>query len=89
MNSFTELIQAHPTISALLAYYIASAFVGSLPAPDVSSSMFYRFVFKFMNTLAANLTRAYSSKLPLAIAQAAGVAQEQERQGHLPDPPKL
>jgi len=63
MNTIFGFIQAHPTSSTLVAYYIAISFVGSLPAPMASSSMFYQFVFKFVNTLAGNLARAYSSKV--------------------------
>jgi hypothetical protein len=63
MNSIWDFIVSHSTISSLVAYYIAISFVGSLPAPQASSSMFYQFVFKFVNTLAGNLARAYSSKV--------------------------
>jgi hypothetical protein len=56
-------IQAHPTTFTLIGYYVAISFVGSLPAPTATSSMFYQFVFKFVNTLAGNLARAYSSKV--------------------------
>ena|ERR1700749_561080 len=58
-----NFIQAHDTLSSLVAYYIAIAFAGSLPAPRAQSSQFYLFVFKFVNTLAGNLTRAYASKV--------------------------
>ena len=63
MNSAIAFLQAHPTSSTLVAYYIAISFTGSLPAPTASSSMLYQFIFKFVNTLAGNLARAYSSKV--------------------------
>ena len=63
MNTAIAFIQAHPTSSALVGYYIAISFTGSLPAPMASSSMFYQFLFKFVNTLAGNLSRAYASKV--------------------------
>jgi hypothetical protein len=63
LNAIIAFIQAHQTSSALVAYYIAIAFGGSLPAPQATSSMFYQFVFKFVNTLSGNLSRAYSSKV--------------------------
>lgn len=61
--SFIAFIQAHPTTSALIGYYVAISFVGSLPAPTSTSGMFYQFLFKFINTLAGNLARAYNTKV--------------------------
>ena len=58
-----QFIQAHPTTFTLIGYYVAISFTGSLPAPMANSSMFYQFMFKFVNTLAGNLSRAYSSKV--------------------------
>jgi len=63
MSQIWNFITVHSTISSLVSYYIAISFVGSLPAPQATSSMFYQFVFKFVNTLAGNLARAYSSKV--------------------------
>lgn len=63
MSQIWSFIVAHSTISSLVGYYIAISFTGSLPAPTARSSMFYQFVFKFVNTLAGNLTRAYASKV--------------------------
>ena len=39
-------------------YYVFAAAVGSMPAPKEASSDFYRWVFAFLNTLAANINRA-------------------------------
>lgn len=63
MSALIAFIQAHPTTFALLGYYVAISFVGSLPAPQAASSMFYQFVFKFANTLAGNLSRAYATRV--------------------------
>lgn len=63
MSQLWSFIVAHSTISSLIAYYIAISFTGSLPAPTARSTMFYQFVFKFVNTLAGNLARAYSSRV--------------------------
>jgi hypothetical protein len=63
MSQIWGFVTTHSTISSLVAYYIAISFTGSLPAPTATSSMFYQFCFKFVNTLAGNLTRAYSSKV--------------------------
>jgi hypothetical protein len=51
-------ITAHPTTVTLFTYYVMASFVGSLAMPTDQSSGFYRFFFKFVNTLAANYTRA-------------------------------
>ncbi|MGH8863084.1 MAG: hypothetical protein ACREVZ_00305 [Burkholderiales bacterium] len=65
MKTLWNLIQAYPTISALVGYYVLSAAIGSLPAPQPTAGLFYQWFFKFSNTLAGNLTRAFSSKLPV------------------------
>ena len=52
------------TLIVLGAYYVASAAVGALQAPDANSSAFYRWLYVFANTLAANVTRAFGTKLP-------------------------
>jgi len=63
MTAVIAFLQAHPTSSSLIAYYIAISFTGSLPAPTATSTMLYQFIFKFVNTLAGNLSRAYSTKI--------------------------
>lgn len=63
MTSLWQFIAAHPTTDTLVAYYVAISFVGSLPAPVASSSLFYVFCFRFANTLAGNLSRAYATKV--------------------------
>lgn len=45
-------------------YWIFSAAAGSLEAPEPTSSKTYRFWFRFLNSLAGNLSRAFSSKIP-------------------------
>jgi hypothetical protein len=89
MTSIWDFLSAHQTTAALVGFWIFSAFVGSLPAPAINSGMFYQFFFKFMNTLGANVARAYSSRLPMATAQAVGVADAQEKQGMVADPPRV
>jgi hypothetical protein len=41
--------------------YAWSAFIGALPAPTATSSTGYQFAFKFLNILAANISRASST----------------------------
>lgn len=66
MNGIILFAKAHPTALALGAYYVMSAAIGSLPMPDTSSHVFYRWFFSFANTLAANVTRAFANRLPPA-----------------------
>jgi hypothetical protein len=73
MSTIWAYIMAHQTVAALVAYYIVSAFIGSLPSPKVDSGQFYQFFFKFINTLGGNLARAFSGDLPVAKAQTQGV----------------
>lgn len=50
---------------ALVAcYWVFSAAVGAMEAPTEKNGPFYRWAFKFFNTLAGNLSRAFSSKIP-------------------------
>lgn len=46
------------------SYWIFSAAVGALEAPDATSGKLYRWAFKFLNILASNITRAFSSRIP-------------------------
>ena len=64
MAGLIAFIKLHPTAFVLGLYYVVSAAVGSLPMPDANSHIFYRWFFQFSNTVAANVTRAYASKLP-------------------------
>lgn len=63
MHGTWAFLVAHQTISILVAYYVLSAAIGSLPAPQANSGMFYVWFFKFSNTLGGNLTRAFASKI--------------------------
>jgi len=64
MAGLIAFIKLHPTTFALGGYYLMSAAVGSLPMPDANSHVFYKWFFTFSNTLAANVTRAFATKLP-------------------------
>jgi hypothetical protein len=87
MADIWAFLMAHPTSSVLVTYYIMSAFIGALPSPKVDSSQFYQFFFKFINTLGGNLFRAFSSQLPVAAAQAQGVADAKIAQSTQPTKP--
>ena len=64
MNPAWQFLAAHQTIVALVSYYVISAAIGALPAPAADSGNGYKWFFQFSNTLAGNLSRAFSSKLP-------------------------
>jgi hypothetical protein len=61
MTALFNLIEAHPTISVLIAYYLLSAAIGAMPAPTASDGRGYQFFFKFFNTIGGNLTRAFNT----------------------------
>ena len=71
MKNVWLYVQAHPAAFSVGAFYVWSAFIGSLPAPQPNSGQLYKFLFSFLNTLGANISRAYSSRLPAAVALAA------------------
>jgi hypothetical protein len=48
----------------VIAYWTFSAAIGALESPDEKSGKGYRWFFKFANALAANITRAFGSKIP-------------------------
>lgn len=63
MNWIVQLYTNHPYAMTLGTYWALSAFIGALPAPTGTSSQFYQFFFKFINTLGGNLLRAISTKV--------------------------
>ena len=64
MNEILKLM-GNPYFWLLVAtYWIFAAAVGALESPTDKSGPFYRWAFKFLNTIAANISRAFSSKIP-------------------------
>lgn len=55
---------AKSVLETLLTYHVISAAVDGLPAPDASSSKFYRWFYATANSVAANYFRAFNTKLP-------------------------
>lgn len=64
MTEFTKLLSNYHFYAIVATYYTFAAAVGAMPSPDVSSGKFYAWSFKFLNTLAANLSRAAAGKIP-------------------------
>lgn len=63
MSAIWQFMVAHQVICTLVIGGVWSALIGALPAPTATSSLFYQFLFKFLNLLAANVSRALSTKL--------------------------
>jgi hypothetical protein len=57
-----DIIHAHP-FALVFSWWVFSAATGSLPAPTAQSSPFYQWSFKFLNTIAANIARAYNTSI--------------------------
>ena len=57
-----NFIHAHP-FALVFSWWVFSAATGALPAPTTQSSPFYQWSFKFLNTIAANIARAYNTSV--------------------------
>lgn len=64
MFDFIQMIQQHPTIFALGAYWVFSALVGGMPAPTATSSAGYQWLHNSLHILAGNITAAIATKYP-------------------------
>jgi hypothetical protein len=58
MSNLWNFMVAHQVIATLAIGYVWSAFISALPAPGATSGTGYKFVFSFLNVLAANIARA-------------------------------
>ena len=57
----TSLLGYKIPVWGVLVYYVISAGIGALEAPDSTSGKGYRWFFKFANMVAANFSRAAQS----------------------------
>jgi hypothetical protein len=48
----------------VIVWYLISAAIGALEAPDETSGKFYRYFFRFSHLLVGNLNRAFAGKVP-------------------------
>lgn len=60
MNVITD----HPAIVAIASYWIFSALVGGMPAPDATSSKGYTWMHSSLHIIAGNLSAAIVAKYP-------------------------
>ena len=63
MNTIWQFLNDHQVLCTVAAGYTWSAFISALPAPQANSSVMYQFWFKFLNVLAANISRAQSTRV--------------------------
>lgn len=65
MNTAISFIEANKTVSALVAFWLASNFVSALPSPDQGSAGLYKWFFSFSHGLAGSLPRIFPNlRLP-------------------------
>jgi hypothetical protein len=66
MRTIITWISAHHTLAALVAFWLASNFVSSLPSPNSASGNAYKFLFTFTQGLAGSLPRLFPNlRLPV------------------------
>ena len=66
-----DLIARHEFWAAAGAYWIFSAAVSSMPVPSSNNGAGYFWVFRFLHTLAGNVTTVFGSRIPGASTVAA------------------
>lgn len=54
----------HEAILAIAGYWVFSAIVGGMPAPDTTSGRGYLWAYNALHILAGNLTSAVSARYP-------------------------
>ena len=59
-----DFLKQHDFWTATVLYWILSAAVSSLPQPSVNSGAGYSWLFRFVHTIAGNLTTAFGSRIP-------------------------
>jgi hypothetical protein len=71
----------HSEPAHFAAYIAFSAFISTMPAPMANSGIAYRWVFGMFNVIAANISRATSTKLEASPNFQAALNQQQVAQG--------
>lgn len=59
-----EFIVQHQSISVIALYWAFSAAVSSMPDPEATSSKGYLWLFRFLHSVAGNLSTVVGSKIP-------------------------
>ena len=63
-----EFIAKHEFWAAVSAYWVFSAAVSSMPAPSSASAAGYLWIFRFLHTIAGNVTTVFGNRIPGATA---------------------
>src|SRR5262245_31485022 len=67
-DPMSEFITQHTFWTAVAAYWVFSAAVGALPAPVAGSKFVYRWMYRFLHTLAGNVAIVLGGRIPGAKA---------------------
>ena len=59
-----QFVMQHEFWTAVVIYWIFSAAVSSMPDPDSTGNPGYRWLFRFLHTLAGNITTAFGNRIP-------------------------
>ena len=59
-----EFITQHKVWTGVVIYWIFSAAVSSMPDPVPNANAGYRWLFRFLHTIAGNITTAFAGKIP-------------------------
>ncbi|PYS02585.1 MAG: hypothetical protein DMG12_13695 [Acidobacteria bacterium] len=59
-----ELLTHHQFWTAVAGYWIFSAAIGSMPEPASNNGAGYLWIYRFLHTLAGNVTTAFGSRIP-------------------------
>jgi len=59
-----ELLTEHQFWTAVVIYWIFSAAVSSMPDPAGNGSSGYLWLYRFLHTIAGNITTAFGSRIP-------------------------
>ncbi len=88
MNSLADFLSQHQIIATAILTWIANSgftmFATSLPSPTAQSTAWYQFWFKFLNRLAANLSRANNSSVESSPNFQAAVTKQTDLAGVAP-----
>src|SRR5438105_2799729 len=59
-----EILSEHQFWTAVVIYWMFSAAVSSMPDPSANGSPAYRWFFRFLHSIAGNITTVFGSKIP-------------------------
>jgi hypothetical protein len=59
-----EFVTQHQFWIAVVAYWVFSAAVSALPGPAPNSGPRYLWLFRFVHTVAGNISTAFGSRIP-------------------------